>query len=131
MLRFKRIAGICLSSVCLVALTSCGIFPTGKLSYASESTDPLATYSQSGETDPVLDPSIIHQGSTYYAFSTDVAGYSENGDIPIHCSEDKVNWVSCGSVFPDGMPDWIQKKVPGVIGLWAPDISYFNGRVCR
>jgi arabinan endo-1,5-alpha-L-arabinosidase len=127
MLCFKRIAGICLSSVCLVALTSCGIFPTGKLSYASESADPLATYSLSGETDPVLDPSIIRQGSTYYAYSTDVAGYAENGNIPVHCSQDKVNWITCGSVFPGGMPGWIRQKVPGVSGLWAPDISYFNG----
>ena len=127
MLYFQRIAAICLLSVCLVALSSCGIFPTGKLSYAAEGTDPLASYSQIGDTDPVLDPSIIRQGSTYYAFSTDVAGYPGNGSIPIHCSQDKVNWVSCGSVFPDGMPEWVQQKVPGVVGLWAPDISYFNG----
>src|SRR5438067_512138 len=45
-----------------------------------------------------------------------------------HCSQDKVNWTSCGSVFPDGMPEWIQQRVPGVVGLWAPDISYFNGQ---
>lgn len=127
MLCFQRIAGICLPSVCLVALTSCGIFPTGKLSYAAETVDPLATYSQIGDTGPVLDPSIIRQGSTYYAFSTDVAGYPGNGNIPIHCSQDKINWVACGSVFPNGMPDWIPRKVPGVIGLWAPDISFFNG----
>lgn len=128
MLCFQRKAAICLLSVCLVAISSCGIFPTGRLSYASESTDPLAVYSQTGETDPVLDPSIIRQGSTYYAFSTDVVGYPRNGNIPIHCSLDKVNWIACGSVFPNGMPDWIQQKVPGVAGLWAPDISYFNGQ---
>ena len=127
MLYFQRIAGVCLASVCLVALTCCGMFPTGKLSYAAESTDPLASYLQTGETGPVLDPSIIRQGSTYYAFSTDVAGYPGNGNLPIHCSQDKVNWVSCGTVFPNGMPGWIQQKVPGVIGLWAPDISYFKG----
>jgi len=127
MLCFKRIAGVCLSSVYLVALTSCGVFPTGKLSYAAEGTDPLASYMQLGDTDPVLDPSIIRQGSTYYAFSTDVAGFPGNGNIPIHCSQDKMNWTACGSVFPDGMPEWIQQRVPGVQGLWAPDISYFNG----
>jgi arabinan endo-1,5-alpha-L-arabinosidase len=127
MLYFQRMAGVCLASVCLVALTCCGMFPTGKLSYAAESTDPLASYLQTGETGPVLDPSIIRQGSTYYAFSTDVAGYPGNGNLPIHCSQDKLNWVSCGTVFPNGMPGWIQQKVPGVLGLWAPDISYFNG----
>jgi arabinan endo-1,5-alpha-L-arabinosidase len=127
MLCFERMAAVCLASVYLVAFTSCGVFPTGKLSYAAETADPLASYSQVGDTDPVLDPSIIRQGSTYYAFSTDVAGYSGNGNLSIHCSQDKVNWSSCGSVFPGGMPAWIKGKVPGVIGLWAPDISYFNG----
>jgi arabinan endo-1,5-alpha-L-arabinosidase len=127
MLCFKRMAGICLAFVYLVALSACGIFPTGKLSYAAESTDPLAVYSQSGATDPVLDPSIIRQGSTYYAFSTDVAGYPQSGNLPIHCSQDKINWVDCGRVFPKGMPAWIKQRVPGVLGLWAPDISFFNG----
>ena len=127
MLCFKRMAGVCLLSVYLLALSSCGVFPTGKLSYAAETTDPLASYSQSGDTGPVLDPSIIRQGSTYYAFSTDVAGYHGDGNLPIHCSQDKVNWLACGAVFPDGMPAWIKRQVPGVIGLWAPDISYFNG----
>lgn len=127
MLCFMRTAGVCLASVSLVAFVSCGVFPTGKLSYAAETTDPLASYSQLGDTDPVLDPSIIRQGSTYYAFTTDVAGYPSSGNLPIHCSKDKLNWAPCGSVFPGGIPAWIQQKVPGVIGLWAPDISYFNG----
>ena len=52
MLCCKRIAGVCLLFVYLVALTSCGIFPTGKLSYAAEATDPLSSYSQLGDTDP-------------------------------------------------------------------------------
>ena len=122
-----RIAGTSLLSVSLVAVTSCGVVQNGKLSYATESSDPLATYSQLGQTDPVLDPSIIRQGSTYYAFSTDVAGYSENGNIPIHCSQDKMTWTLCGSVFSAGIPAWVKEKVPGVLGLWAPDISFFNG----
>ena len=117
MLCFQRMAVVCLASVYLLAINSCGIFPTGKLSFAAETTDPLASYSQIGDTDPVLDPSIIRQGSTYYAFSTDVAEYPENGSIPIHCSHDKINWAACGAVFPEGMPAWIQQKVPGVIGL--------------
>lgn len=127
MLFFKRMAGVCLAFVYLLALVSCGVFPTGNLSYAAESSDPLASYTQTGDTDPVLDPSIIRQGSTYYAFSTDVAGYPGRGNLPIHCSQDKVNWAACGWVFPAGMPAWIRPKIPGVIGLWAPDISYFDG----
>lgn len=127
MLCFKRIAGICLFSVSLFPVTSCGVFPNRGLSYATGSSDPLALYSQIGATDPVLDPSIIRQGAVYYAFSTDVAGYAGTGNLPIHCSADKRHWTLCGSVFPQGIPSWITRKIPGVIGLWAPDISWFNG----
>ena len=58
--------------------------------------------------------------------SPDIPG---NGSIPIHCSQDKMNWVSCGSVFPAGMPDWIQRKVPGVIGLVGARHLLFQRRV--
>jgi arabinan endo-1,5-alpha-L-arabinosidase len=127
MLCFKRIASTCLLSVSFASLSSCGVVPTEKPALAAETVDPLATYSQQGDTAPILDPSIIRDGSTYYAFSTDVAGYDGSGNLPIHCSQDKMNWTACGSVFPDGIPAWITQKIPGVIGLWAPDISYFNG----
>jgi arabinan endo-1,5-alpha-L-arabinosidase len=90
-------------------------------------TDPLATYTLSGDTLPVLDPSIIRQGSTYYTFSTDVAGSASHGFLPIHCSQDKIMWANCGSVFPDSMPAWVVEEVPGIAGLWAPDVSYFHG----
>jgi len=99
----------------------------GRLSYVSAATDPLAQYPLTGDTLPVLDPSIIRQGATYYAFSTDVVGFKASGSLPIHCSQDKVNWTACGSVFPNSTPAWIVQKVPGVLGLWAPDISHFNG----
>ncbi len=32
----------------------------------------------------------------------------------------------CGHVF-SSIPSWVQTKIPGVTGLWAPDISYFGG----
>jgi arabinan endo-1,5-alpha-L-arabinosidase len=37
-----------------------------------------------------------------------------------------VTWNSCGEVFTR-IPAWVTKAVPGIEGLWAPDISYFNG----
>ncbi len=120
--------------VCLLALvlslfcSSCGVTLFGHLSYASEASDPLASYTLTGDTLPILDPSVIRQGSSYYAFSTDVAGFPAEGNLPIHCSQDKVKWTTCGSVFPAGIPAWVQEKVPGVAGLWAPDVSYFNGQ---
>ena len=79
----------------------------------------------SGNTRPVRDPSIMRQGSTYYIFSTDPMGQYAN-NLPIRCSQDRVNWTACGHVF-DQPPAWVTKRVPGMQGLWAPDISYFNG----
>jgi arabinan endo-1,5-alpha-L-arabinosidase len=124
----NRMAGACLLSVSVLGLSSCANVPAnGKLSTAAQASDPLATYSLTGDTLPVLDPSIIRQGTTYYAFSTDVVGFSSSGSLPIHCSQDKIQWSRCGSVFPDGIPSWITAKLQGVVGLWAPDVSYFNG----
>lgn len=127
MLCRERSAGLCLLSACLLGLCSCANLNAGKLSYAPGAAAVLVDYAATGDTAPVLDPSIIRQGTTYYAFSTDVAGFASSGSLPIHCSQDKAVWASCGSVFPEGMPAWIQRKIPGVLGLWAPDVSYFNG----
>jgi len=85
----------------------------------------LTHYHLTGDTSPVRDPSIIRQGSTYYLFSTD-AGGPVAGHLPLRCSDDKINWHLCGSVF-DQIPAWVQSQVPGIDALWAPDISYFNG----
>lgn len=126
MLRRRWCIAFCLLCVC-VAVSSCGASFVGKLSYASQSTKPLAQYSSVGNTWPVLDPSIIHVGSTYYAFSTDVSGFNSTGHLPIRCSNDKISWTACGAVFPSEIPAWIQSSVPGATGLWAPDVSFFNG----
>lgn len=68
---------------------------------------------------------MIRASDTYYAFSTDT-GAPVSGDLPILCSQDRVAWNFCGSVFAQ-IPAWVVQKVPGILGLWAPDISYFNG----
>jgi arabinan endo-1,5-alpha-L-arabinosidase len=129
-----RAAGLCLLSACLLGTCACGhsvqassaASNEGNLSYASEPTDPLSVYALTGDTQPVHDPSIIRQGSTYYAFTTDVLGLPAGNYLPIRCSQDKVSWTACGSIFPNAMPAWVVAKVPGIVGLWAPDISYFN-----
>lgn len=127
MLCVKRAAGFCLVSVCLLVACACSDLTAGRLSYASQASNILAKYALTGAVWPVLDPSIIRQGSTYYSFSTDVEGFSRSGHLPIHCSQDKVSWTLCGSVFPGGIPAWVSSDVPGIKGLWAPDISYFAG----
>jgi arabinan endo-1,5-alpha-L-arabinosidase len=78
----------------------------------------------SGDIEGVHDPSLIKQGSTYYVFSTDTG---QPGHIPIRCSSDLKRWTLCGQVF-DAIPGWIPPLIPGVTGLWAPDISFFSGK---
>lgn len=66
------------------------------------------------------DPSMIKQGHTYYVFAT-------GGTIQIRKSTNLVSWELAGTVF-DRIPDWITKAVGTIPDLWAPDISYFNGK---
>lgn len=128
MYSFKRMAGACLLSVSFLGLSACAVVSANDhLTYAAQASDPLASYQMTGDTLPVLDPSIVRQGSTYYAFSTDVVGFPSYGSLPIHCSPDRVTWTRCGSVFPNGIPSWISRRLPRVTGLWAPDVSFFNG----
>ncbi len=77
-----------------------------------------------GTVEPVRDPSVIHVNGTWYLFITDDKAWT--GSLPMLCSQDAVSWKECGSVFA-AVPAWIPAKLPGVVNLWAPDISYFNG----
>jgi arabinan endo-1,5-alpha-L-arabinosidase len=118
-------------SLLLLLLNACGesILPAsafGSLSYSLGLSDRLAEYTLAGDTHAVLDPSIIRQGGTTFLFSTDVLGSSTPGALPIRCSDDEATWSLCGAVFPT-IPGWVRKEVPGIRGLWAPDISFFNG----
>src|SRR5215211_176393 len=73
-----------------------------------------------GDIRQVHDPSIIKDGDTFYVFST-------RAGIAIRCSKDLIHWRLCGDVFAH-LPEWAVKDVPGLRGLWAPDVSYFNGK---
>ncbi len=74
----------------------------------------------SGDVRHVHDPTVIRQGRTFYLFST-------RAGLSVRCSEDLARWRLCGDVFGH-LPQWAVEEVPGLRGLWAPDISYFNGR---
>jgi arabinan endo-1,5-alpha-L-arabinosidase len=70
---------------------------------------------------------MIREGSTWYLFSTgDPDGGVNGGDIQIRVSTDLRTWHLTGTVFKT-IPAWITSRVPGVINLWAPDISFFDG----
>jgi arabinan endo-1,5-alpha-L-arabinosidase len=85
----------------------------------------FSAYDLTGLTTPVRDPSIALENGVYYVFSTD-AGLPGPGSLPILCSSNRVTWGQCGVVFQQ-IPAWVHQQVPLATGLWAPDISFFNG----
>jgi arabinan endo-1,5-alpha-L-arabinosidase len=104
-------------------VASCGGTSLQGPSSPSAGTGVLDHYKLAGNVAPVHDPSIIRQGNTYYAFTTDAPGTL---GLPIRCSEDKINWRLCGQIFY-AMPAWVGNKIPGSPDFWAPDVSYFSG----
>jgi arabinan endo-1,5-alpha-L-arabinosidase len=77
-----------------------------------------------GDVTPIHDPAIIREGDTYYVFASNRFAQKL---VPIFCSQDLRHWKFCGNVF-DKVPEWAAKQVPGTRGIWAPDISYINGK---
>ena len=77
-----------------------------------------------GDVSPIHDPAIIRQGDTYYVFASNRFAQKL---VPIFCSQDLDRWKFCGHVF-DEIPQWGLKAIAGSRGIWAPDISYVNGR---
>ena len=63
------------------------------------------------------DPSAIESNGTFYEFQTGLGAKT---------STDETAWNSAPTPF--GTPAWMTTAVPGVQGLWAPDISYFGGQ---
>jgi arabinan endo-1,5-alpha-L-arabinosidase len=73
-----------------------------------------------GDFHAVHDPTIIQSEGKYYIFST-------GPGLPIRCSDDLITWDLCKAVY-FRLPKWIKEEVPGVGDLWAPDISFYNGK---
>ena len=75
-----------------------------------------------GAIHQVHDPVIIKAEDTYYLFCTG------NG-IPVRKSPDLLTW---SNAFPVSVfirvPDWALEMVPGASNIWAPDISFYNGK---
>ena len=74
----------------------------------------------SGDIQRIHDPAIAEENGKYYIFST-------GPGISISCSDDFITWDLCKAVF-FGYPKWIKEEVPTVGDLWAPDISFYNGK---
>lgn len=70
---------------------------------------------------PAHDPVMIMQNDTYYMMCT---GFG----VTVYQSKDMKNWKRQSPVFSKA-PEWAVKAVPGFRGhIWAPDISYHNGK---
>jgi arabinan endo-1,5-alpha-L-arabinosidase len=82
-------------------------------------------FTLSGDYPITHDPSIAREGNTYYVFAT--TSKPSEGQFPIRCSSDLQAWKLCGHVF-DTIPAWIRDVSPTTKELWAPDISYFQGK---
>jgi arabinan endo-1,5-alpha-L-arabinosidase len=78
-----------------------------------------------GDYSGAHDPSIARDGNKYYFITTGHA--PGGGQLAIRCSNDLTDWKLCGHVF-DEIPSWIRETSPGTKDLWAPDVSYFDGR---
>jgi arabinan endo-1,5-alpha-L-arabinosidase len=73
------------------------------------------------------DPSMIKAGAFYYVFATgDENGLGE-GSVQIRRSSNMQNWEYVGTMF-NALPTWIAKEIGKVPNLWAPDVSYVNGK---
>jgi arabinan endo-1,5-alpha-L-arabinosidase len=73
------------------------------------------------------DPSIIKEGDTWYLFTTTPPGEKTPDQFPVRCSKDLLHWKACGYVFSEA-PLWIKQLSPKTKELWAPDISFFDGK---
>lgn len=79
-----------------------------------------------GAISPVHDPCIINDKGTYHLFCTSQLREGK-GLIYWRTSPDLVTWTFKGSVMPV-IPEWVEMAIPGVRGIWAPDVAWFNGR---
>lgn len=87
---------------------------------AGQTADASPAYDLQGDIRHVHDPAVIKDGDTFYLFST-------RAGLSVRCSQDLLRWRLCGDVFAH-LPQWAVEDVPGLRGLWAPDVAHFNGK---
>lgn len=73
-----------------------------------------------GDTAGTHDPAIAKEHGTYYLFFT-------GGGIHVRTSKDLVHWSASRDAF-DRPPGWTRERNPTLTDLWAPDVSWWNGR---
>ena len=109
--------------ITLVSIVLCLIMAGAQSRAWSQKTQPEVLKLE-GDISPIHDPAIIRQGDTYYVFATNRFAQKL---VPIFCSQDLHQWKFCGHVF-DSVPEWALKEIPDARGIWAPDISFVQGK---
>ena len=79
-----------------------------------------------GDLVPTHDPVLVKEHGTYYVFSTGIGADTHN-TVAVRTSPDLIHWTARGGLF-DRLPAWTQAAVPGTRGMWAPDMSFWNGQ---
>jgi arabinan endo-1,5-alpha-L-arabinosidase len=69
----------------------------------------------------IHDPTVVKTPSGTY-----IAAFTANG-VGLKTSTDRTNWRDAGAAFPNGA-SWTTTYTKGDKNLWAPDISYHNGK---
>jgi arabinan endo-1,5-alpha-L-arabinosidase len=101
-------------------LIFCIVLVTSKAVAQRSSQVPVGTVLPIGQTS-VHDPVMIKEGDRYYLFCT-------GRGISVWSSNDLKSWKKEAPVFA-APPQWAIDTIPGFTGhIWAPDISYYNGK---
>lgn len=117
----SRIALLFCLLFCLwMGIAACTPLTTPTQTQSTLPASPSRTLEPAGFVQRIHDPVMAKEGDTYYVFST-------GSRIIVICSKDMLTWEWCGRVF-ESNPAWLVDAVPGVGDLWAPDISFFNGK---
>ncbi|HET8841133.1 MAG TPA: RICIN domain-containing protein, partial [Ktedonobacteraceae bacterium] len=75
-------------------------------------------------TTSIHDPSLVRTANgTYYAFSTTLSGTG----LQMRSSTDRIHFTDAGRVFTT-IPSWTNSYNGGNGSLWAPDVSFHNGK---
>jgi arabinan endo-1,5-alpha-L-arabinosidase len=108
----------------VIALATAGPVLAGTVKAAATPTKPPSSYPNpgvvTGDTG-VHDPSVVKTPSGGYIL------VHTGANISIKTSTDRTAWHNAGSAFPGGA-SWTTSYTGGSNNLWAPDISYHNGK---